>query len=509
MGFPFDSSAIEATPLAGPEFARVKVQSYRFAYPPPMGTQVWVVYVASRRAMFGRSVVGYQTRPKLAAIERTTKTTARTGTRRAIRDVIEGGLPGCIAPPKHRRTGQDSRVRHSDRRRQGSLVPAVLVDAAARLPADAARPHILAQECRRPELRVSRLAEEDLHHVEADVEAGIVREFERPHGHVRPQLHRLVDVLGARDALLEKVERLVHHRNEEAIHHETRGLLHLDGLLAEPRAQILDQGDRWVARLGAADHLDEFHHRRRVEEVHADDAVGALRRVRHLRDAQRRRVGRKDHVGRAQTIQLRVEIPFDVHLFEDRLDEDLGPRHRLLQIDDATDLGHDSVHFGRGHLPLPDALRERFADPSKAAVHEALLDVSHRDLESRRGTRLRDPGAHRPRPDHRDLSHVGRSHETTRPAWNIDTDLKNALLGIRQTHIGLVVMRRPGPPMRSLKSLTVVLAIAVAFASILFVSPPVAATQNHPTWTQGDFWVYTRTQGSATSTIRIDVQEKS
>ncbi|TLZ85317.1 MAG: hypothetical protein E6K05_01610, partial [Methanobacteriota archaeon] len=63
--------------------------------------------------------------------------------------------------------------------------------------------------------------------------------------------------------------------------------------------------------------------------------------------------------------------------------------------------------------------------------------------------------------------------------------------------------------MRHLRSLSAVIGLAVALASILIVSPPVAATQNHPSWTQGDFWVYTRTQGSATSTIRVEVHERS
>src|SRR5256886_4202257 len=124
-----------------------------------------------------------------------------------------------------------------------------------------------------------------------------------------------------------------------------------------------------------------------------------------------------------------------------------------------------------------------------------------RAVEARRGARLRDPGTHRPRPDHRDLSHVGHAHRTTHRARNIRADLKNALRSIRQTHIGLAALRRSVPPMRHLKSLSAVIAVAVAFASILIVLPPAAATQNHPSWTQGDFWVYTRTQGSTTSTI--------
>src|SRR6267378_1801705 len=51
-----------------------------------------------------------------------------------------------------------------------------------------------------------------------------------------------------------------------------------------------------IARLRAADHLDELHDRRRVEEVHPDDAVRALCRVRHLRDAQGRRVRCEHHI---------------------------------------------------------------------------------------------------------------------------------------------------------------------------------------------------------------------
>ena len=59
------------------------------------------------------------------------------------------------------------------------------------------------------------------------------------------------------------------------------------------------------------------------------------------------------------------------------------------------------------------------------------------------------------------------------------------------------------------KSLTVALVLAIALSAFVVIPRPVAATQNHPTWTQGDFWVYTQTAGSARSTIRIDVYEKT
>jgi hypothetical protein len=64
--------------------------------------------------------------------------------------------------------------------------------------------------------------------------------------------------------------------------------------------------------------------------------------------------------------------------------------------------------------------------------------------------------------------------------------------------------------MRTLaRSLVGVLSIVLAFAAVLAVAPRAAATQNKPSWTQGDFWVYARTAGTATSTIRVDVLEKT
>jgi len=58
--------------------------------------------------------------------------------------------------------------------------------------------------------------------------------------------------------------------------------------------------------------------------------------------------------------------------------------------------------------------------------------------------------------------------------------------------------------------LTVALVLAIALASLVIVPRPVAAAeQNRPTWTQGDFWVYSRTEGASTSTIRMEVHERS
>jgi hypothetical protein len=65
------------------------------------------------------------------------------------------------------------------------------------------------------------------------------------------------------------------------------------------------------------------------------------------------------------------------------------------------------------------------------------------------------------------------------------------------------------PMARPRKSLVVALALSIALSSLILIPRPVAAAQNRPTWTQGDFWVYSGTEGTSTSTVRMEVHEKT
>lgn len=49
------------------------------------------------------------------------------------------------------------------------------------------------------------------------------------------------------------------------------------------------------------------------------------------------------------------------------------------------------------------------------------------------------------------------------------------------------------------------LAIVLALGIVLAAAPRAAAAQNRPSWTAGDYWIYTRTAGGETSTVRVDV----
>src|SRR3989442_8185053 len=97
------------------------------------------------------------------------------------------------------------------------LGPWIGVHAASRLPAEPTRPNVLPDKRRRTELRIARLAEQDFHHVQADINARVVREFEGAHRHLRPDFHRLVDVLGAPAAFLHEAARPVHHPPPETV----------------------------------------------------------------------------------------------------------------------------------------------------------------------------------------------------------------------------------------------------------------------------------------------------
>src|SRR3546814_10976262 len=87
----------------------------------------------------------------------------------------------------------------------------------------------------------------------------------------------------------------------------------LDRVLAAGGGERGGRRDRCVARGDRSDHLDEAHHRRRVEEVDATDAVGALGDHRQLDDRERGGVGGEDGVvahggvGRAEQLVLALE----------------------------------------------------------------------------------------------------------------------------------------------------------------------------------------------------------
>jgi hypothetical protein len=97
-----------------------------------------------------------------------------------------------------------------------------------------------------------------------------------------------------------------------------------DRLLPEPLSDRERRLDRVVRRELGADDLDERHQRRRVEEVHADDAARCRDGCGDLRHGQRRRVRREDRVRPDDALQLGEELELGAEVLHDRLDDEVA-----------------------------------------------------------------------------------------------------------------------------------------------------------------------------------------
>ena len=165
---------------------------------------------------------------------------------------------------------------------------------------------------------------------------------------VGAQLHGLVDVGHGGDASLYQADGLIYHGDQDLVDHETGGLSHFDGLLADLLGQLIDEIEGLLGGVGAADDLHQLHAGHGIEEVHTDD--GMLQTVAHLGDRQRRGVGGEDGLGLAQAVQLIQQLLLGSHVFLDALDDEIrvGAGGLLLH----QHVGQQGVHSLLGHLAL-------------------------------------------------------------------------------------------------------------------------------------------------------------
>ena len=119
----------------------------------------------------------------------------------------------------------------------------------------------------------ARLSERELGerpgHLEADVDADEVHQLERAHAEAAAEPADAVDLLVARHPLLQESQPLGVERPRAAVDEEARSVGRDDHLLAHRRAGVARDVEGALAGLIRADHLEEPHQRRRVEEVHA------------------------------------------------------------------------------------------------------------------------------------------------------------------------------------------------------------------------------------------------
>ena len=69
---------------------------------------------------------------------------------------------------------------------------------------------------------------QNVHNGKAGVQTNKVRKLQWPHRMVRPQLHRTVDRLDVADPFVKRIDRLVDHWHQDAVHDEGGKILDLD-----------------------------------------------------------------------------------------------------------------------------------------------------------------------------------------------------------------------------------------------------------------------------------------
>src|SRR5205823_2109908 len=111
-------------------------------------------------------------------------------------------------------------------------------------------------------------------HVVADE----VHQLEWAHPEATELAHRPIDCRRVGDALLEHSDRFTIERPRDAIHDEAGGIGRHDGSFL-PRLDESRRTRHDVSRgVEPRDDLDERQHRRWIEEMHADDALGCATR---------------------------------------------------------------------------------------------------------------------------------------------------------------------------------------------------------------------------------------
>ena len=130
--------------------------------------------------------------------------------------------------------------------------------------------------------------------------------------------------LDVADALIERVDRLVDHRQQDAVDDEGGKILRHRDLLAELGDELLGRFEGGVVGGDAADHLDQLHQRHRIHEMNADEALRPVGRGGKPRDRDRRRIGADDGRRLERRAERGEDLALGLLLLGRRLDDEIA-----------------------------------------------------------------------------------------------------------------------------------------------------------------------------------------
>ncbi len=241
----------------------------------------------------------------------------------------------------------------------------------------------------------------------ADVDAGDVLHAERADRH--PELGERVVDLRHGGALFEQQIRLAHVVRDHPVGDEPETVADHHADLAELLRQRQRGRDRLLARLFAADDLQQLHHVGRAEEVVADHLARTAAGLRELVDVQRRGVRGQDAGRLRDPRQLRERRLLQIHVLEHGFDDDVGLIEAVVG-GGRRDERHRARHGVGGHAALRHGRFVILADGRHAALHRGIVHVLQQHGNAGVGVGHGNAAAHRARADH------GRARDRHRPA---------------------------------------------------------------------------------------------
>ena len=111
-----------------------------------------------------------------------------------------------------------------------------------------------------------------------------------------------------RDAFFERAHGIEQVRHQQAIHDEAAAIGGAHDRLAESRAERYGFVKHFWIRGDGANELHHFHHRHGIEEMHADEAIGARGERGHLCDGKRGGVAGENRLLGANLIEGAVKL---------------------------------------------------------------------------------------------------------------------------------------------------------------------------------------------------------
>ena len=150
---------------------------------------------------------------------------------------------------------------------------------------------------------------------------------------------------------------------------------------------------RGVAGLQAPDDFHQGHHGHGVEEVHANETVSTLSGGGQLRDRNRRGVGRDDHVGGQQTVELLQDLDLEFVVFGGGFDDQLGTLE-VFVVAGALDAGQRGGFVGLTDFFFLDQTVQAAGHGGHAFGHGRVRNIDHHHLDARNGARLCNAIAH-------------------------------------------------------------------------------------------------------------------